>query len=83
MTFYPNICHKLSKIWGFGIRDPRSGIRKKPIPDQKGTGSRVKKAPDPRSGLATLLFQKTEMILYRDTEQDKRPESRDEKKKER
>jgi hypothetical protein len=36
----------LSKIW-FGIRDPRSGIRKKPIPDpgsrgQKGTGSRIR-----------------------------------------
>jgi hypothetical protein len=34
---------------GSGIRDPRSGIRKKPIPDpasrgQKGTGSRI---PDP------------------------------------
>ncbi len=32
--------------YGFGIRDPRSGIRKKPIPDpgsrgQKGTGSRI------------------------------------------
>jgi hypothetical protein len=37
---------KLSKIW---VRDPGSGIRKKPIPDpgsrgQKGTGSRI---PDP------------------------------------
>jgi hypothetical protein len=34
---------KLSKIW---VRDPRSGIREKPIPDpgskgQKGTGSRI------------------------------------------
>jgi hypothetical protein len=33
--------------YGFGIRDPRSGIRKKPIPDpgsrgQKGTGSRIR-----------------------------------------
>jgi hypothetical protein len=32
---------------GFGIRDPRSGIRKKPILDpgsrgQKGTGSRIR-----------------------------------------
>jgi hypothetical protein len=32
---------------GSGIRDPRSGIRKKPIPDsgsrgQKGTGSRIR-----------------------------------------
>jgi hypothetical protein len=35
---------KLSKIW---VWDPRSGIRKKPIPDsrsrgQKGTGSRIR-----------------------------------------
>ncbi len=29
-----------------GIRDPRSGIRKKPIPDP---GSRGQKAPDPGS----------------------------------
>jgi hypothetical protein len=33
--------------YGFGIRDPGSGIRKKPIPDpgsrgQKGTGSRIR-----------------------------------------
>jgi hypothetical protein len=32
---------------GYGIRDPRSGIQKKPIPDpgsrgQKGTGSRIR-----------------------------------------
>ncbi len=33
-----------SQIYGFGIRDPRSGIRKKPIPDPG-----VKKAPDPGS----------------------------------
>jgi hypothetical protein len=36
-----------SQKYGFGIRDPRSGIRKKPIPDpgsrgQKGTGSRIR-----------------------------------------
>jgi hypothetical protein len=44
--FTKKIVTKLSKIW---IWDPRSGIRKKPIPDpgsrgQKGTGSRI---PDP------------------------------------
>ncbi len=33
-------------VLGSGIRDPRSGIRKKPIPDP---GSRGKKAPDPGS----------------------------------
>jgi hypothetical protein len=43
--FTQQIVSKLSK-YGFGIRDPRSGIRKKPIPDpesrgQKGTGSRI------------------------------------------
>jgi hypothetical protein len=42
----------LSQKYGFGIRDPRSGIRKKSIPDpgsmgQKGTGSRIP-APDPQ-----------------------------------
>jgi hypothetical protein len=41
-TFY----QKNSK-YGLGIRDPGSGIRKKPIPDpgsrgQKGTGSRIR-----------------------------------------
>jgi hypothetical protein len=43
---------KLSKIW-FQIQDPRSGIRKNlfQIPD-----SRVKKAPDPGSGSATMLW---------------------------
>ncbi len=35
----------------FRFRDPRSGIRKKPIPDP---GSGVKKAQDPVSGSATL-----------------------------
>jgi hypothetical protein len=47
------IVTKLSKIWfwdpGYEIRDTRSGIRKKPIPDRG-----VKKAPDPGSGSATL-----------------------------
>jgi hypothetical protein len=41
---------KLSKIW---VWDPRSGISKKPIPDQD-PGPGVKKAPDPGSGSATL-----------------------------
>ncbi len=36
-----------SQKYGFGIRDPRFGIRKKPIPDLG-----VKKSPDP--GSATL-----------------------------
>jgi hypothetical protein len=41
--FTQKIVTKLSKIW---VWDPRSGIRKKPIPDpgsrgQKGTGSRI------------------------------------------
>jgi hypothetical protein len=53
--FTQKIVSKLSKIWvwdpGSGIRDPGSRIRKKPIPDPG-----VKKAPDPRSGSATLHF---------------------------
>ncbi len=49
--FTKKIVKKLFKIWswhpGSGIRDPGSGIRKKPIPDpgsrgQKGTGSRIR-----------------------------------------
>jgi hypothetical protein len=39
-----------SQKYGFGIRDPRSGIRKKPIPDPG-----VKKALDPGSGSASLM----------------------------
>ncbi len=41
--FTQKIVTKLSKIW---VWDPRSGIRKKPIPDPGSTGQ---KAPDPRS----------------------------------
>jgi hypothetical protein len=42
--FTQKIVTKLSKMW---VWDPRSGIRKKPIPDpgsrgQKGTGSRIR-----------------------------------------
>jgi hypothetical protein len=42
--FTQKIVPKLSKVW---VWDPRSGIRKKPIPDsgsrgQKGTGSRIR-----------------------------------------
>ena len=42
----------------FGIRDPRSGIRKNPFPD---LGSWVKKAPDP--GSKTLI--KTAVLWLR------------------
>jgi hypothetical protein len=45
-TFYPKNLSLSSKKSGFGIRDPRSGIRNN-IPDA-GSGSGVKKAPDPR-----------------------------------
>ncbi len=45
--FTQNIVTLISQKYWFGIRDPRSGIRKKPIPDpgsrgQKGTGSRIR-----------------------------------------
>jgi hypothetical protein len=49
--FTQKIVTKVSKIWSW---DPRSGIRKKPIPDP---GPGVKKAPDP--GSATLAFHRT------------------------
>jgi hypothetical protein len=47
-TFYQKNCQKALKnmVLGSGIRDPRSGIRKKPIPDP---GFRGQKAPDPGS----------------------------------
>jgi hypothetical protein len=55
---------------GSGIRDPGSGIRKKPIPDPEKTysGSRipdpgVKKAPDPGSGSATLLWRDLTKVI--------------------
>jgi hypothetical protein len=59
---------KSSSKYGLGIRDPRSGILKKPIPDP---GSRipdpgVKKALDPGSGSATLLsalFYYTPLVI--------------------
>jgi hypothetical protein len=49
LKFLPQKFSICSQIYGFGIRDPRSGIRKKPIPDpgsrsQKGTGSRIRSA---------------------------------------
>jgi hypothetical protein len=52
-TFYQKYCQKAHKnmVLGSGIRDPRSGILKKPIPDP---GSRGQKAPNPGSGSATL-----------------------------
>jgi hypothetical protein len=52
--FFPKKLSLNSQKYGFGIRDPRSGIRKKPIPDP-GSGSRVKNASDPGSLSATLL----------------------------
>ncbi len=51
LKFLPKNFSICSQIYGFGIRDPRSGIRKKPIPDPG-----IKKAPDPGSGSATLDF---------------------------
>ncbi len=57
---------------GSGIRDPRTGIRKKPIPDpgsrgQKGTGSRIRirntasqVIPDPGMDPKTRPVEKNE-----------------------
>jgi hypothetical protein len=46
-NFLPKKLSLRSQKYKFGIRDPRSGIRNKPIPDpgsrgQKGTGSRIR-----------------------------------------
>ncbi len=53
LKFLPKKFSICSQKYGFGIRDPRSGIRKNlfRIPDPG-----VKKAPDPGSGSATLIF---------------------------
>ncbi len=57
-TFYPNKLLLSSQKYGFGIQDPGTEIR-----DPEKTHSRscmdpgVKKAPDPGSGSATLLFK--------------------------
>ncbi len=50
--FLPQKLSLCSQKYEFGIRDPRSGIRNKPIPDPGSRG--IKKAPDPGSGSATL-----------------------------
>ncbi len=58
--FLPKNLSLSSQKYGFGIQDPRSRNRKKPIPDPG-----VKKAPDPGSGFATL--EKFQAILkYRE-----------------
>ncbi len=47
-------------VLGSGIRDPRSGIRKKPIPDPGSRGQKApnpgSRIPDPGSGSATLIW---------------------------
>ncbi len=49
-------------VLGSEIRDPRSGIRKKPIPDPgsriQGSKSTQSRIPDPGSGSATLFKSK-------------------------
>jgi hypothetical protein len=52
-----------SQKYGFGIRNPRSGIRKKHIPDpgsrgQKGTGSQIRNTGYFRIVLLTILLKK-------------------------
>jgi hypothetical protein len=56
--FTQKIVTKLSKIW---VWDPRSGIRKKPIPDPgsrgpKGTGSRIRIRNTEKIGKFFLAF---------------------------
>jgi hypothetical protein len=57
-----------SQKYGFEIRDPRSGIRKKPIPDpgsrgQKGTGSRIPD-PDPQKWFLAINMSGLDLRLY-------------------
>ncbi len=62
------IVTKLSKIW---VWDPRSGIRKKPIPDpgsggQKGTGSRIRiPDPDPQHCFLAVLWIRNDLFTIR------------------
>ncbi len=53
--FYQKNCQKALKnmVLGSGIRDPGSGIRKKPIPDP---GSRGQKAPNPGSRIRNTVI---------------------------
>jgi hypothetical protein len=51
LKFIPKNFSICSQIYGFGIRDPRSGKNLFRIPDPG-----VKKAPDPGSGSATLVI---------------------------
>ncbi len=57
-NFLPKKLSLSSQNYGFGIRYPRSGIRKKPIPDPRSwiQGSKRHRIPDPGSGPTTLLL---------------------------
>jgi hypothetical protein len=57
-VFTQKIFNMLSNIW---VWDPRSGIRKKPIPDP---GSRGQKGTGSGSGSATLLAKVKKGLLY-------------------
>ncbi len=54
-NFIPKKLSQSSQKYEFGIRDPGSGIRNKPIPDPGSRIQGLKKAPDPGSGSATLV----------------------------
>jgi hypothetical protein len=65
-VFTQKIVTKPSKIW---VWDPRSGIRKKPIPDpgSRIQGSKRHQIPDPGSGSATLaptMEQQNKYIVH-------------------
>jgi hypothetical protein len=57
LKFLPKKFSICSQIYGFGIRDPRSGIRdpEKTYSESWIPDPGVKKAPDPGSGSATLV----------------------------
>jgi hypothetical protein len=56
-TFYPKKLSLISQKYGFGIRDPRSGIL------DPGSGIRKKPVPNPGPGSATLYFMYQKHIL--------------------
>ena len=67
-VFTQKMFNMLSQIYGFGIRDPRSGIRKKPIPDpgSRIQGSKRHRIPDPQHCLEInyLIFSASFSTIF-------------------
>jgi hypothetical protein len=72
IEFVPKNLSLSSQKYGFGIRDPRTGIRKKPIPDpgprgQKGTGSRIRIC---NTGFLTFYFLSCREVRVKGTREE-------------